>query len=126
MRALIIDDDPTIREMLDLVLTLEGFEVDLASDGVQGVASAEAVTPDVIVLDVMMPDVTGWDVAARLAEHPRLSHVPIVFCTAMAGEQETWRGWQLGAASYVPKPFDNDRLVDEVLRAIATTAEVAA
>ena len=122
MRALVIDDDRTVREMLELVLTLEGFEVRLAADGLAGLAAAEAAPPDVIVLDVMMPDLSGWDVAARLAEHPRLSRVPIVFCTAMAGEEATWRGWQLGAASYVPKPFENAQLIDEILRAVRQEA----
>ncbi|HEX9766883.1 MAG TPA: response regulator [Nitriliruptorales bacterium] len=125
MRALIVDD-AAIRDMLSMVLEFEGFETELASDGTSGLATARARTPDVIVLDVMMPDMDGWSVAEILREDEELRDVPIVFCTAMAGEDQTWRGWKLGAASYVCKPFDNSQLVTEVLRAMQPRVAAAA
>lgn len=117
MRALVIDDDPTIGEMLAVVLGMEGYEVVVARDGLAGVEAARQHRPDVVVLDVMMPTLDGWAVADMLREDPALRTIPIVFCTAMTSEDAVWSGWLRGAASYVCKPFVNDQLVAEVLRA---------
>ncbi len=117
MRALVIDDDPTISEMLAVVLGLEGYQVTVASDGHEGLAAARQQRPDVIVLDVMMPSLDGWAVADALREDPELRTIPIVFCTAKSSADDVWAGWQRGATSYVCKPFVNEELVGEVLRA---------
>lgn len=116
MRVLIIEDDPDVAEMLVMVLEVEGFSVDLAVDGEQGLELARQARPDVIVLDVMMPNVNGWAVAEALKEIPDLASVPVVFCTAKSDAEATWRGWRLGAASYMTKPFDNEELISELLR----------
>ena len=117
MRALVIDDDPTIADMVSLTLTIEGFDVTVADSGEDGLLAALADQPDVIVLDVMMPKVDGWQVAIKLRKHTTLEDVPIVFCTALGDDQSVWQGWQSGAASYVTKPFDPSHLVAEVVRA---------
>lgn len=117
MRALVIDDDPTIAEMLGVVLGLEGYQVAVARDGHEGLAAARQQRPDVIILDVMMPSLDGWAVADTLREDPELRTIPIVFCTARSSADDVWAGWQLGATSYVSKPFVNEELVGEVLRA---------
>ncbi len=116
MRVLVIEDDPTVVDMLLMVLEVEGFSVDVAADGERGLELARRSRPDVIVLDVMMPKVDGWAVAEALQGDPDLASVPVVFCTANADEASTWRGWKLGAASYVTKPFDNDELISELNR----------
>ena len=121
MHVLVIEDDPAIADMLMLVLQVEGFSVVVASDGERGLGLARERRPDVIVLDVMMPVVDGWAVAEDLRHDPVLVDVPIVFCTSKADADSTWRGWQLGAASYVTKPFDNDELIGELLRATRST-----
>lgn len=117
MRALVIDDDPVIGEMLGLVLGLEGYEVTVTGGGHEGLEHARRHRPDVIVLDVMMPSLDGWAVADALQEDHDLRSIPIVFCTAKTGADDVWAGWQRGAASYVCKPFVNEELVAEVLRA---------
>ena len=116
MQVLVIEDDPVVADMLEMVLGVEGFDVQLAADGERGLELARRSRPDVILLDVMMPVVDGWAVATAVREDPDLTSVPIVFCTAQADEEATWRGWQLGAASYVTKPFDNEALISELIR----------
>lgn len=117
MRALVIDDDPVIGEMLGVVLGLEGYQVAITLGGHEGLEEARQHRPDVIVLDVMMPSLDGWAVADALQEDPDLRAIPIVFCTAKTMPEDVWTGWRHGAASYVCKPFVNEELVDEVLRA---------
>lgn len=118
MHALVIDDDPTIADMVALMLTIEGFDVTVAASGADGLLAALSDQPDVIVLDVMMPKVDGWQVASKLRNHAGLADVPIVFCTALSDDESTWQGWQSGAASWVTKPFDPGHLVAEVSRAV--------
>lgn len=121
LNALVIDDDPGMREAFELLLSLEDFEIRLAADGTTGLRMARQQRPDVILLDVMMPGLDGRDVARDLRTDPLLRDVPIVFCSALSDESDIWAGWQAGANSYVPKPFDPDRLISEVLRVIYPT-----
>lgn len=125
-KALVVDDDRAIREAVQMLLSFEDFEVRLAGDGLTGLRMAREERPDVIILDVMMPGLDGYGVAERLGADPSLSDVPIVFCSALAGEADVWEGWLGGAASYVPKPFDVDRLVSEVLRVVTAPRSGAA
>lgn len=124
MRVLVVDDDPALRAMLEMVLELEGMEVRVAANGHEALEQLALERPDVLVLDVMMPGLDGWGVAERVRQDPRLADLPIIFCTAKTGADATWRGWQLGAASYVAKPFDNDALLAQILSA-ANGEEVA-
>ena len=114
MKVLVVDDHEPIREMLQTVLEFEGLEVTFAENGAQALIAVESERPDVIVLDVMMPELDGFSVAEELAA--RGCDIPIVFCTAKGDEEDTWRGWQLGASSYVTKPFDSIQFVEEILR----------
>ncbi len=117
MRVLVIDDDPAIADMVALFLTIEGFDVTVASSGADGLLHALRDQPDMVVLDVMMPKVDGWQVATKLRSHSTLADVPIVFCTALGDDQSMQQGSQFGAASYVTKPFDPRNLVEQVSRA---------
>ena|SRR5688572_6655353 len=113
-RILVADDDPSILRLLQLNFELEGFEVQTASDGEEALAKARSSLPDVIVLDVMMPGLDGWEVCRRLKEDEITRDVPVVLLTALGQEKERRHGLELGAAEYVQKPFDPDRLVDVV------------
>lgn len=125
LNALVIDDDAGMREAFEVLLSLEDFDIRLAADGTTGLRLARQQRPDVIVLDVMMPGMDGRDVANHLRSDPQLRDVPIVFCSALSDESDIWAGWQAGANSYVPKPFDPDRLISEVLRVIYPTPQAA-
>ena len=113
-RILVADDDPSILRLLQLNFELEGFEVETAADGEEALAQAMAGSPDVIVLDVMMPGLDGWEVCRRLKEDAKMHGVPVILLTALGQERERRHGLAVGASDYVMKPFDPDHLVDVV------------
>ncbi len=105
-KVLVIDDEDPIRLLCRVNLEAENMEVLEASNGPAGLASARAEEPDVILLDVMMPGLDGWQVAEQLLEDPRTSSIPIVFLTAKAEHRDRSRGFDLGGVDYVTKPFN--------------------
>ncbi|MFL5961941.1 MAG: response regulator [Gaiellaceae bacterium] len=105
-RVLVIDDEAPIRLLCRVNLEAEGMEVLEAADGPSGLATARAETPDVILLDVMMPGLDGWRVAEELLDDERTERIPIVFLTARAELRDRARGIDLGGVDYVTKPFN--------------------
>jgi CheY-like chemotaxis protein len=118
-RILVADDDPIILRLLEVNLGLEGFEVETAARGEDAVRRAQELRPDVIILDVMMPGMTGYDVAEQLRDDPDTSEIPVVVLSARAQDEDRRRGHALGVAAYVTKPFDPAELVD-IVRRLAT------
>jgi DNA-binding response OmpR family regulator len=116
IKVLAADDDPVILRLIEVNLSLEGFEVETAARGEDALAKARDVGPQVIVLDVMMPGMTGWDVARRLKADAATSHIPIVFLSARTQEEDRRKGRELGVADYVSKPFDPGDLVATIRR----------
>jgi DNA-binding response OmpR family regulator len=115
-KLLIVDDDANLMQALELYLTRAGYEVITAADGREGLQKMYLQHPDLIVLDVMMPKLDGWEVCRRIRE---VSGVPIIMLTARGQEAEKVRGLQLGADDYVTKPFGLRELearVESVLR----------
>jgi DNA-binding response OmpR family regulator len=106
-RVLVIDDDPDIAKLLTVILQPHGFVITQACDGKEGLKSAYDLHPDLIILDVMMPEINGWDVCTRLRE---LSDVPILMLTARSAESDLIRGFGLGADDYLKKPFSKAEL----------------
>jgi len=111
---LVVDDEPVIRETLERLLVAEGYTVALASNGSQALERAAALTPDVILLDVVMPNLDGFEVCRRLRADPLLSHVPVVMITALGERDARLRGLDVGADDFVTKPFDNAELLARV------------
>ena len=105
-RVLVIDDEAPIRLLCRVNLEAEGMEVLEAPDGPKGLEQARAAEPDVILLDVMMPGLDGWQVAEQLLDDDRTSSIPIVFLTARAEFRDRARGLDLGGIDYVTKPFN--------------------
>ena len=105
-RVLVIDDEAPIRLLCRVNLEAEGMEVLEASDGPTGLEQARAADPDVILLDVMMPGLDGWQVAEQLLEDDTTRSIPIVFLTARAEFRDRVRGLDLGGIDYVTKPFN--------------------
>jgi DNA-binding response OmpR family regulator len=105
-RVLVIDDEAPIRLLCRVNLEAEGMEVLEAPDGPRGLEQARAAEPDVILLDVMMPGLDGWQVAEQLLEDDKTSSIPIVFLTARAEFRDRARGLDLGGIDYVTKPFN--------------------
>jgi len=112
--VLVVDDDPVILKLLEVNFEMEGFTVHTASDGAMGLERARATLPDAIILDVMMPKMTGHEVAAALKDDPKTARIPILFVTAKAQSTDVARGLDLGVADYVTKPFDPLELVTRV------------
>jgi DNA-binding response OmpR family regulator len=106
VRVLVIDDEAPIRLLCRINLEAEGMEVLEAATGPAGLALARAELPDVVLLDVMMPGLDGWQVAGELLDDPATSGLPIVFLTARAELRDRARGLGLGGVEYVTKPFD--------------------
>jgi len=105
-RVLVIDDEPPIRLLCRVNLEAEGMQVLEAADGLAGVEVARKETPDVILLDVMMPGLDGWRVAEELLDDERTRSIPIIFLTARAELRDRARGLDLGGIDYVTKPFN--------------------
>ena len=116
---LVVDDERRYRELLEMNLTRRGYRVVQASDGLSALNQAELESPDLVVLDLMMPDMDGYEVCRRIREY---SSVPIILLTAKAEPAEKVRGFAIGADDYVTKPFSADELlarVEAVLRRAA-------
>jgi two-component system sensor histidine kinase/response regulator len=112
-RILIIDDEVSLALMLKLNLERTGrFEVHTASSGGTGLSEARELRPDLILLDLMMPDMDGTEVADRLAENPRTSDIPIIFLTAVAQKAEVKaRGGVIGGRTFIAKPAEAAEVV---------------
>ena len=104
--VLVIDDEAPIRLLCRVNLEAEGMSVLEASDGPSGLAAAASGTPDVILLDVMMPGLDGWGVAEALLEREETAHIPIIFLTARAEFRDRARGLDIGGVDYITKPFN--------------------
>lgn len=109
-KILIIDDDTAILELIKVNLELLGHEAIIASDGVKGFALARQELPDLIILDVMMPDVDGFTVASRIRNNPSTKDIPILMLTALSMIQDKTKGFDAGVDDYLVKPFDLDEL----------------
>ena len=105
-KVLVIDDEAPIRLLCRVNLEAEDIEVLEAEDGQEGLERARAERPDVILLDVMMPGMDGWEVLRRLIDDEETREIPIVFLTARAELRDRARGLELGGVDYVTKPFN--------------------
>ena len=118
-KVLLVDDDRTLLNLLGQFLRGENFEVLEAANGAAGLRLAYEGHPDLVLLDVMLPGMDGWEICARLRE---LSNVPIIMLTAKATEADKLRGFRLGVDDYVTKPFSFAELVARI-QAVLTRAE---
>jgi two-component system cell cycle response regulator len=112
---LLIDDDPENRDILKTRLERAAHKVIEAQNGEEGLALAVSSTPDLIILDVMMPKMDGWQVCRLLKANPVTSPIPVVMLTACSKQVEELRGYESGANDYMMKPWDHDRLL-EIIR----------
>ncbi len=122
--VLVIDDEPELVKLLDYNLTKAGYLVLSARDGESGLAAARKHAPDMLILDVMMPGLDGWEVCKRLRQDPSTSALPILMLTAKADEGDRVLGLELGADDYVAKPFGVRELLARV-KALLRRSEAA-
>jgi len=113
-RILVVDDDRVIQQLLKVNLELEGYAIDVAEDGEEALEQFDELRPNLVLLDIMMPKLDGWEVCRRLKQGVDSAEVPIVLLSARAQEADVQRGIELGVAAYVTKPFDPIQLLDLV------------
>ncbi|MFF4276988.1 response regulator transcription factor [Streptomyces sp. NPDC001536] len=124
-RLLLVEDEPTLRELLSTSLQLAGFEVMSVEAGGQALEAVRDKRPDLIVLDVMLPDFDGFEVARRLREHPSGSgsgHPPILFLTARDAAEDRISGLRAGGDDYVTKPFNLEELILRIQAVLRRTS----
>jgi DNA-binding response OmpR family regulator len=113
-KILIAEDEPDIRELVAFMLRFAGYEVLAASNGEEAVQAATRETPDLILLDVRMPRMTGYEACRLIKANPNLQDVPVVFLSAKGQESEIQSGLDAGAEEYLLKPFSPDELTNRV------------
>jgi CheY-like chemotaxis protein len=117
-RILICDDDPVILRLLQVNLELEGYEVLLAHDGEEAYDVATKEAPALVILDIMMPRMDGYQTVEALKADEKTASIPVVFLSAKAQQSDIDRGMRHGVADYLTKPFDPSELLDVVKRLI--------
>ncbi len=118
--VLIVDDEPNIAISVNFLMSREGLEVLTAHDGEEGLARIRADRPDLVVLDVMMPKLDGFEVCRAVRTDPALAGVRILMLTAKGRTAEIAKGLSLGADAYIPKPFSTRELVAKVKELLET------
>lgn len=108
---LVVEDEMDILELVDFNLSQAGFTVRRASDGLAGLRSAKEHEPDLVVLDLMLPELEGQEVCRRLKQNDKTRHIPVLMLTALASETDRIVGFELGADDYLTKPFSPRELV---------------
>ncbi|MEG3437703.1 EAL domain-containing response regulator [Pannus brasiliensis CCIBt3594] len=123
-RILVIEDEAPIRQLIQEILTSENYEVIEAENGERGLQSVFRDRPDLILCDVMMPGMDGYEVLRELQRYPAIRSIPFIFLTAKATREETRRGMNAGADDYIIKPFDEDELLGAIGARLRKNAEI--
>ncbi|HEY4688060.1 MAG TPA: response regulator, partial [Anaerolineae bacterium] len=118
MKVLIVEDDPDARKVLSLILKLDGFEVTTAPGGPEAVKALQVEAPDLLLLDVMMPVMDGYEVCRWVRANPATAHLPVVMLSGKVDPESVTRGIDAGADDYLAKPIKPSNLTKQ-LRAIA-------
>ncbi len=113
-KVLIADDEPNIVTALEFLLRRRGYDVRVATNGEEALAQVESYVPDVVLLDIMMPGKSGYEVCQRMRERPEWNHIKIVMLSAKGREAEVNKGVSLGADLYITKPFSTQELIEKV------------
>ena len=113
-RLLLVDDEPSIVKMVGKRLEVEGYEVVIAMDGQEALRKVQMNHPDLVILDLMLPKMNGYEVCTTLKQDPQSQHIPIIMFTAKAQERDEQLGLACGANAYVRKPFKAQELLDQI------------
>jgi DNA-binding response OmpR family regulator len=113
-RILIVDDEPDLLEILSIIFKAYGYETRTATDGQAGLEAAKAEKPDLIIMDVMMPRMNGYEACRAMREVPGLADVPVIMLSAKSQQADKLGGIDSGADAYLAKPFDNLQVLAKV------------
>jgi twitching motility two-component system response regulator PilH len=112
--VMVVDDSVTLREMIADLLKGRGLNVTVASDGVEALEQIKANRPDLVVLDIVMPRMNGYEVCRRLKSDPKTQNLPVVMCSSKSEEFDRYWGMKQGADAYIAKPFHPQELVGTI------------
>jgi|SRR5450830_1003495 len=121
---LVVDDDEAIRQMVGTLLVEEGFQVEMAQNGEEAMKMVGQKLFDLVVLDILMPVMDGWEVASRMLCEEKTRDIPIVFLTALASYTDQLKGWRLGCFDYITKPFDIGLFMIRVRAALEKSSQM--
>lgn len=110
-KILVVDDEPPIVRLMEFILARQGHEMIVAVNGEEALDKVRAHAPDLVLLDIMMPRIDGYDVARTLRADPEFANIPIIMLSAKAQEEDIQRGKDVGVNEYITKPFSPDHLV---------------
>jgi two-component system alkaline phosphatase synthesis response regulator PhoP len=113
-KILVVDDEAYLLQILDFSLNAEGYEVVTAGDGEQAINKAKAEQPDLIVLDIMMPKIDGYEACRKLKQDPGMKDVPVILLTAKGRDIDRKLGLEVGADDYITKPFSPSKLLEKI------------
>lgn len=122
-KILVVDDERPIVRLVQVNLEHAGYEVVTAYDGREALEKVEQEKPDLIILDVMMPQMDGFEVMQRLQANPKTRDIPVIMLTAKAQDADVFRGWQSGVTLYLTKPFSPFELISFVRRIFRSMEE---
>ncbi len=123
VKVLYVEDEPLQRELINQLLQLAGLEIQLAENGMEGVEKARAWKPDVILMDVRMPGLSGFETIEQIKKSPALADTPVIVLSAWATAQHTAHAKELGVKWYITKPFNLDDLVNTIMEAYGSCHE---
>ena len=115
-KILVVDDEPTIVRLMEFILARQGHELIVAVNGEEALEKIKSQRPDLVLLDIMMPRIDGYEVAQRLRADPATVSLPIIMLSAKAQDEDIRRGVEVGVDEYVTKPFTPDHLVQVVAK----------
>lgn len=118
-RILLVDDEPNIIIPIEFLMKQQGFQVEKAYSGAEALTRMQQYLPNIVILDVMMPGMNGFEVAQQIRNNPRFENTRIIFLTARGTTEDKWKGYAKGGEAYLTKPFDNDELVQLVNELVA-------
>lgn len=113
-KILVVDDEPTIVRLMEFILARQGHEMLAAVNGEEALQKIKAHEPDLVLLDIMMPRIDGYEVARLVRADPEMAHLPIIMLSAKAQEEDIRKGGEVGVNEYITKPFSPEHLVQVV------------
>ncbi|MBN8687211.1 MAG: response regulator [Chitinophagales bacterium] len=121
-KILVVDDDPYILMSLEFLMKKNGFEVMVARNGTEALEIVDKQVPDIVLLDIMMPDVDGYAICKHIKSSKKLKEAKVVFMSAKSKESDIQKGYDLGASLYVTKPFSTRQLLKQVQELISPSS----
>lgn len=113
-KILIVEDEESLLKLESILLTTRGYQVEGVSDGLTALKKIEQERPDLVLLDIMMPGIDGFEVCRRIKENPQTSSIPVVMLTAKKSSADQARGFEVGADAYATKPFKSGRIIEMI------------